>query len=40
MNKKVTIIITFGILIIIVLYSFSRLISSNKLEYYNKIEKK
>lgn len=39
MNKKVTIIITFGILIIIVLYSFSRLISSNKLEYYNKIEK-
>lgn len=39
MSKKVTIIIIFGLLIIIVLYSVSRLISSNKLEYYNKLER-
>ena len=39
MSKKVTIIIIFGLLIIIVLYSVSILISSNKLEYYNKLEK-
>lgn len=39
MSKKVTIIIIFGLLIIIVLYSVSRLISSNRLEYYNKLER-